>query len=197
MKQDKDPDEKLIYSMMDVESDCYDEGGYNGMYEEEYKKMIVLVRAQDKHKLDALQAKIDSLMLEFCPEEMTKEQVEEWSRHQKKVENEPKQSYRDMYGNVHESWKDYLGTIKLSDWIMDGHCAMRIVEGGNPDNIVDRVAFIEKTPRVRVAPCPYDGYKDHENWMGGPKGTSEYGRDEISRQWCDTLLKELGYNLDE
>lgn len=30
----------------------------------------------------ALQAKIDALMLEFCPEEMTQEQIERWGKHQ-------------------------------------------------------------------------------------------------------------------
>lgn len=30
----------------------------------------------------ALQAKIDSLMLEFCPEEMTQEQIERWGENQ-------------------------------------------------------------------------------------------------------------------
>ena len=30
-----------------------------------------------------LQAKIDALMLEYCPEDMTPEQVEEWGRHQR------------------------------------------------------------------------------------------------------------------
>lgn len=30
----------------------------------------------------ALQAKIDSLMLEFCPEEMTPEQIERWGENQ-------------------------------------------------------------------------------------------------------------------
>lgn len=79
-------DNELVFAMMDVEADCYDEGGYNGMYEEEYMKMAALVRAHDQHKLDALQAKIDALMLEFCPDEMTAEQVEEWKSHQKKVE---------------------------------------------------------------------------------------------------------------
>lgn len=31
---------------------------------------------------DALQAKIDALMLEYCPDEMTPEQLEGWARHQ-------------------------------------------------------------------------------------------------------------------
>lgn len=30
----------------------------------------------------ALQAKIDQLMLEYCPEEMTPEQIEDWGKHQ-------------------------------------------------------------------------------------------------------------------
>jgi hypothetical protein len=32
---------------------------------------------------DPLQAKIDVLMLEYCPKEMTKEQIEKWEKHQK------------------------------------------------------------------------------------------------------------------
>ena len=34
-------------------------------------------------EIDRLQAKIDSLMLEHCPDEMTPEQLENWERHQK------------------------------------------------------------------------------------------------------------------
>jgi hypothetical protein len=33
-------------------------------------------------KIESLQAKIDSLMLEFCPEQMTEEQIENWKKHQ-------------------------------------------------------------------------------------------------------------------
>lgn len=32
--------------------------------------------------IDAQQAKIDRLMAEYCPDEMTPEQVEEWERYQ-------------------------------------------------------------------------------------------------------------------
>lgn len=32
---------------------------------------------------EAMQAKIDALMLEFCPGEMTAEQLERWASHQK------------------------------------------------------------------------------------------------------------------
>lgn len=39
-------------------------------------------------RLAAAQAKIDRLMLEYCPEEMTKAQIENWAAHQKAVEGE-------------------------------------------------------------------------------------------------------------
>lgn len=38
----------------------------------------------------AKQAKIDALMLEYCPDEMTPEQVEEWGRHQVPVGKDTK-----------------------------------------------------------------------------------------------------------
>jgi hypothetical protein len=34
---------------------------------------------------EALQAEIDRLMLEFCPDEMSEEQLAEWARHQRAV----------------------------------------------------------------------------------------------------------------
>lgn len=34
---------------------------------------------------EAQQAKIDALMFEFCPEEMTQEQIIEWGKHQRSV----------------------------------------------------------------------------------------------------------------
>ena len=36
-------------------------------------------------KLAAAQAKIDALMLEYCPDEMTQEQIDNWVRHQRVV----------------------------------------------------------------------------------------------------------------
>lgn len=35
-----------------------------------------------KRTIKSMQAKIDSLMLEYCPEEMAPAQIEEWGRHQ-------------------------------------------------------------------------------------------------------------------
>ena len=111
---------------------------------------------------------------------------------------------------------------KLSDWIMIEHCAVRIVKDGDVNKISDRVAFIEKTPRVKIH-SPNSTLDSHsisinvdENeetgcgathpnyfigkrcvWMYGYKGSSEYGRDENSRQWCDELLKAIGWEVEE
>jgi hypothetical protein len=98
--------------------------------------------------------------------------------------------------------------MKVSDWIVvDGHCATRIIEGGDVDNVADRVAFIEKTPRFRVGVMGLeDDWKDCNNWEYGPKGDGgswdenheklgQYGFDPDSREWCDNRLKELGYEL--
>lgn len=38
--------------------------------------------AELEEEVEAAQAKIDALMLEYCPDDMTKEQIEEWERHQ-------------------------------------------------------------------------------------------------------------------
>lgn len=39
-------------------------------------------------KADALQARIDELMLEFCPDEMTEAQKANWARHQRPASEE-------------------------------------------------------------------------------------------------------------
>lgn len=38
-------------------------------------------------RIDSMQAKIDALMLEYCPDEMTTEQKQEWARNQ--IEADP------------------------------------------------------------------------------------------------------------
>lgn len=97
----------------------------------------------------------------------------------------------------------------LSDWIMDEHdcCAMRVKKDGDPNNVRDRVAFVEKTPRVRVpeyggcsAYVQVDGDSVHgsdvevEVWIyGGNYRSSEYGHNEEGRNWCDRMLKALEY----
>lgn len=39
-------------------------------------------------QVGALQARVDALMLEFCPGEMTEEQIETWARHQRPASDE-------------------------------------------------------------------------------------------------------------
>lgn len=50
-----------------------------------------LCRANDRlseavSRIGSMQAQIDALMLEYCPDEMTPEQLAEWQRHQVVVE---------------------------------------------------------------------------------------------------------------
>lgn len=94
--------------------------------------------------------------------------------------------------------------MNVSEWIVvDGYCAARIVEGGDINNVADRVAFIEKTPRVRTD--VFAGYAEEQGkWLQGPKGSGGnletdgetiYGFYQPSRDWCDEQLKEMGYHL--
>ena len=43
-------------------------------------------REELKVCLDQVQAKIDALMLEYCPEDMTQEQLDNWGKHQVQVD---------------------------------------------------------------------------------------------------------------
>lgn len=82
--------------------------------------------------------------------------------------------------------------IKLSPWTKDtdsDHCAMRFIEGTDPTQIENRVAFIEKTPRVRFQ--PFNEEADWKNWHQSYKGDD--GSCEIGRGWCDTHLVAMGY----
>jgi len=73
-------------------------------------------------------------------------------------------------------------------YVVDDYCATLIKIGGNKDNVEDRVAFIEKTPRILV----------NGEWIYGPKGCGGsievegeciYGFYPRSREWVvKTLL---------
>ena len=54
------------------------------LYEKLEDELNELKRQRNEYKADASakQAEIDRLMLEFCPDEMTPEQIEEWGKHQ-------------------------------------------------------------------------------------------------------------------
>lgn len=92
--------------------------------------------------------------------------------------------------------------MKISPWLevkdqIDGveYIAgmTRILEGGNIARIEDRVAFIEKTPRIRIrSQSRYDTHGDYLNWAArdwSGKGPT----DPESKAWCDEALKVFGY----
>lgn len=92
--------------------------------------------------------------------------------------------------------------VELTGWMVvpgGDHCAMRCIAGADIHDIANRVAFIEKTPRVRVLPLdPKHPDKDGAmNWEYGCKGGMDYGRDIESRAWCDEKLASMGYTFAE
>lgn len=97
---------------------------------------------------------------------------------------------------------------KITPWIVDAKygCAYRHIVGADPEDITQRVALIEKSPRVRIRPawlrvsksryedgCEYivEHWAEHLDWCYGSKGDGH--DDEESRAWCDAMLKALGY----
>lgn len=96
--------------------------------------------------------------------------------------------------------------IELTEWVVvDGHCAARYLVGEDQSEIKNTMAFIEKTPRIRLLDF---SNKDNERlaWLQGYKGAggSEgdnpdnelYGFYPKSREWCDEILTKLGYKLN-
>lgn len=82
---------------------------------------------------------------------------------------------------------------KLTPWILRDGFAMRCISDTDQENIGNRVALIEKTPRVRVLPYSNNGLYDSAAWLQGPQGT---GPDDARAQiWCDQQLRNMGYIL--
>lgn len=97
---------------------------------------------------------------------------------------------------------------KITDWIEHDGCWIRLLKGGNPDDVRARVALIEKTPRVRIREAYFredvgyyeDGGKYVEyrwaewlDWCYGLEGETV----EESKEWCDKMLALLGYEKEE
>ena len=85
-----------------------------------------------------------------------------------------------------------MNRIKISGWVDEdaGYFSYRYILGTNPHDVQNRVAAIEKTPRVRVSKLT-----DEDNiWKEGFKG-SDFGMDKNSRKWCDKKLVKLGYKF--
>lgn len=98
--------------------------------------------------------------------------------------------------------------IKISGWVNDVGCAYRHFVGTDGNHAGNRVAMIEKTPRVRIREyhlgtevVSYDSgdqesirrWPEHLDWCSGVKGDGP--DDAESRAWCDGMLKALGYQL--
>lgn len=75
----------------------------------------------------------------------------------------------------------------LSPWVLvDGYCAMRYKLNEDPNTYGSRVAFVEKTARVRLL-------TEEEDWVVVNK-SSDYGMSEESLKACDDKLLELGFS---
>ncbi len=100
---------------------------------------------------------------------------------------------------------------KITGWIVneeEGY-AYRHIVGKDPESVEHRVALIEKSPRVRIRSYYLgterewdDGgsivsetrrWPEFLDWCYGEKGDGP--DDEESREWCDGMLKALGYEL--
>ena len=87
--------------------------------------------------------------------------------------------------------------VRLTPWMAPAsaaYCSMRCVEGTDPEKVANRVAFIEKTPRVRRGPFT-DDFEDYKNWEQAWKGDD--GWDPEAQAWCDEQLVAMGYTLPE
>jgi len=86
---------------------------------------------------------------------------------------------------------------------------MRVIFGSDPAKVENRFAFIAKTPRVKLtkyqcAPEIIENNismcrgSDNNFWVFGDKGCGELmGKYKPARDWCDEMLRLMGYELEE
>lgn len=109
--------------------------------------------------------------------------------------------------------------MKLSKWIViDGYCATRVILGTDTSIPSNRIAFIEKSPRIKLIANSYCIEIDNSGigctsntpnhaWIYGRKGRGgpsyenheregNYGFNPEARKWCDDMLILLGYELE-
>ena len=87
--------------------------------------------------------------------------------------------------------------MKAGPWIFEDGGAMRVAYSWDgkeqlPNIVKNRVAFIEKTPRIRIR-SEMEGYPDWLNWASGDKGNGPTDPDSL--KWCDLALIVFGYEL--
>lgn len=73
----------------------------------------------------------------------------------------------------------------LSNWIDFEGYSMRIIEGSDQTKVANRVAFIEKTARVRIK--PFTEVNDFLNW----ETVSKIGVCDLAKKLCDEKLYSL------
>ena len=83
---------------------------------------------------------------------------------------------------------------EVGPWTLCEGGVYRALIDRNGEVIANRVAFIEKTPRVRIRSASLGEFeKDHLNWASGCKGDGP--EDQWSRAWCDEALELFGYRV--
>lgn len=97
---------------------------------------------------------------------------------------------------------------KISPWIDLDSFSIRTILGADPERVETRVALIEKTPRVRIREAYHredvgfyeDGGKYVEyrwaEWLDWCYGDERETKEE-SKQWCDAMLRTMGYEFPE
>ena len=94
---------------------------------------------------------------------------------------------------------NYKQFNELSDWtVYDNYCLVRYKKGTDIEDINNRIAFIEKTPRVMCENIIAESkeLEGQHYWIYGSKGESyleENGEDVESCIWCDKMLELMGW----
>jgi len=86
---------------------------------------------------------------------------------------------------------------------------MRVIFGSDPSKVENRFAFISKTPRIKLTKyqCAPETIQNNVSfcsggessyWVFGYEGCGEeMGKYKPARDWCDGMLKLMGYELEE
>lgn len=91
----------------------------------------------------------------------------------------------------------------ISEWIEEENCAYRYILGTDNNDPNNRMAFIEKTPKIQIVERFFTVMKGfeygvvnrdiHSVWIEGYKGNGH--KDVDSRKWCDQMLEAMyGFN---
>ena len=94
---------------------------------------------------------------------------------------------------------NYKQFKELSDWtVYDDYCLVRYKKGTDIEDRNNRMAFIEKTPRVRCENIIVENedFGEQHYWIYGNKGESYSeieGEDIESCMWCDKMLELMGW----